>query len=277
MANIPLCVSFSKKALAKRAGARWDSLGKLWFCDNNLLTTPAYQGLKPFVPRMYRPDLEAPYICPWMVPQTLWGKNLRAILPKEQWDIVRRYAYAEAGMRCRVCGGCGQEWPVEADEAWEYDDDRLLHTLRGVIALWPDCHHIRHWGKSLIDGREEEVIAKMITVNGWTRRQVQGAADTAYADWERRSRQTWTSDYSWVTRKHGFAIGADAHTLAQAANSALVAKAARRASVDWYDNDGMSDPDIWLEAPTPFPDHSARNSQKKRSWIENMKRWFGAK
>jgi len=119
MSAIPLCVPFERKDEARRAGAWWQQDQRVWVCDPRRLATDAYVALRPFVPRMYRPEIAPPYIRPWMVPQTLWGKNLRALLPKEQWDIVRRHAYAATGNRCRVCGGRGPQWPVEADEAWE--------------------------------------------------------------------------------------------------------------------------------------------------------------
>lgn len=106
---------------------------------------------------------------------------------------------------------------------------------------------------------------------------MQSAADSAYADWERRSRLEWTSDYSWVTRKHGFAIGADAESLAQAANRDLVTQAAQRVPDDWYHDHGTSNIYIWLQADASFPQHSAESSHEKPSWIASMKRWFGTK
>lgn len=226
---VPLCVPFARKDEARRAGARWQSEEHAWVCDRALLSSDAYMQLRPFVPRMYRPELKPPYIRPWMVPQTLWGKNLRALLPKESWDLVRRQAYAQAGKRCRVCGGRGPRWPVEADEAWEYDDATLTQTLKGVIALCPDCHHVRHWGKSLVDGREEETLCHLMTINGWTLFQAEQAVDEAMTQWEERSRHEWKTDYSWVTRTHGFVPDESGTARAETANRELVAVARQRA------------------------------------------------
>lgn len=158
MKRIALCVPFARKDEARRAGARWDTAERVWTCDLAQLKTEAYERLRPFVPRMYRPELDPPFIRPWMVPQTAWGRNLRAVLVKEDWDVVRKAAYQASGYRCRVCGGKGEEWPVEADEGWHYDDALRLQTLKGVIALCPDCHKVRHWGKTLIDGHEAAAL-----------------------------------------------------------------------------------------------------------------------
>jgi hypothetical protein len=228
MSTIPLCVSYEKKDDAKRAGARWDNENRVWTCTLDQLNTDAYLKLKPFVPRMYRPDVKPPIIRPWMVPQSLWGKNLRAILPKEQWDIVRRHAYAQAGYRCRVCGEKGLQWPVEADEAWEYNDESLTHTLKGVIALCPSCHHVRHWGLTMINGFEAETTTHIMKINGWTSKQVNESVEVAFREWERRSGLQWTSDYSWVTRIHGIEIPADAESRAEDANKAILLEADSR-------------------------------------------------
>lgn len=105
--TIPLCVPFEHKSVAYKAGARWNKEEKLWECDHAILYTPAYEQLRPFVPLMYRPDRQPPLIRPMMIPQTSWGKNLRSVLTKENWDKVRKQVYASAGYRCRICGGKG--------------------------------------------------------------------------------------------------------------------------------------------------------------------------
>ena len=230
MTMIPLCVPFSRKEEARQAGARWHASERVWQCDHDVLVTSAYPALRAFVPRMFRPELSPPFIRPWMVPQTLWGRNLRALLTREQWDVVRRAAYEESGKRCIVCGGRGPEWPVEADEAWEYDDATNLQTLKSVIALCPPCHHVRHWGKSMVEGREDAALSHMMTVNGWSRHQAREAADAALAQWHDRSRRSWRSDYGWVTRRHGFEIDDAGIVRAEQANVEVVAIARHRAT-----------------------------------------------
>jgi hypothetical protein len=250
MHAIPLCVPFARKDEARRAGARWNKEGRVWTCDPALLATSSYARLRPFVPRMYRPDVVPPFIRPWMVPQTLWGKNLRALLPKEQWDVVRRHAYEAAGNRCRVCGGRGPQWPVEADEAWDYDDETRTQTLKGVIALCPDCHHIRHWGKTSVDGNEEEALQRLMMINGWSREVAEQAVEVAFEQWDRRSRHDWQSDYSWVTRVHGFQIDEGGMLRAEAANRDLVAEAISRVdALEWLTTPSTSIDEMLVGSP----------------------------
>lgn len=222
---VPLCVPFARRVEAKAAGAVWQVQERYWACDSSLLRTDAYSRLKPFVPRMYRPDLEGPALRPWLIPSPLWGKNLRAILSTEEWDRVRRHAYEESGRRCRACGGRGPRWPVEADEGFAYDDEGLTHTLMGVIGLCPTCHEVRHWGKTVMKGREQAALDQLMRVNGWSVETAAAAVDEAFERWSWRSEQTWTSDYSWVTRTHGIAIPANADARANAANLQIIGEA----------------------------------------------------
>lgn len=195
---IPLCVPFEQRAIAAQHGALFDRDQKCWLIGRDKIT-----GLEAFLPYRYRKDRSAPYIRPWMVPQSLWGHNLRALLAKEDWDRIRKETYARAGSRCRVCGGRGPKWPVEADEGWDYDDTRRIQTLKGVIALCPDCHAVRHWGKTLTEGRSEQALDWMVEINGWTRAQAGQCADDAMALWHRRSEHTdWQCDIAWAVRTY---------------------------------------------------------------------------
>lgn len=230
MSNIPLNVAYEKRGVARDAGARWNADERVWQCASDLLTGDRYQKLRAFVPRIFRPELKPPFIRPWMVPQPLWGKNLRALLDREQWDIVRRKAYGDAGYRCRMCGGKGDTWPVEADEAWHYDDYLNQQTLKGVIALCPACHSVRHWGKSMISGKEDAAYHHMMMLNGSTRSAAEVLVQAAFAEWEKRSKKTWSSEYSWITKTHGFAIEALGIKRAETANSELVSEARTRAT-----------------------------------------------
>lgn len=133
--------------------------------------------------------------------------------------------YDTAGRRCIICGGRGLDWPVEADEAWAYDEATNIQTLKGVVALCPPCHLVRHWGQAVISDRAEIALAQMVYVNRWTRQQAQAAGDAGFRRWEDRSRRQWQMDYSWVTRTHGFVVTALGLSRAEADNRALVEKA----------------------------------------------------
>src|SRR3972149_12027864 len=81
-----------------------------------------------------------------LVPGTTWFSNLRSILPKEDWDALRRPAYRLAGYRCEICGGRGDRYPVAAHEVWKYDVRKHIQRLIRLIALCPACHEVKHIG-----------------------------------------------------------------------------------------------------------------------------------
>jgi len=126
----------------------------------------------------------------------------------------------------------------------------LTQTLKGVVALCPDCHHVRHWGKTSVDGNEEQAFCHLMTINRWTRAQAEEAVELAFEQWERRSRLARTSDYSWVTRTHGFTPDEAGAARAEASNRKLVSSALRRA--------GAEDPLFWLERPSSPPEQHGR-------------------
>ena len=40
-----------------------------------------------------------------LIPKCTWGINVRTKLSKDQWDVIRKYVYREAGYVCEICGG----------------------------------------------------------------------------------------------------------------------------------------------------------------------------
>ena len=223
--TIPLCVPFDKRAEAKAAGAIWNLTEKVWESDTQTLSGDNYSSLSPFLPRMYRRPSKPFYIRPFMIPQSSWGKNLRAVLSVDDWKVVRYDAYAASGRRCIVCGGRGTEHPVEADEAWDYDDKLNVQVLKGVIALCPPCHLVRHWGNATITNRTEIAIEQMMRVNHWTRRQAEDAGEEGKRLWSKRSKREWSVDYSWVTRIYGFVISPEDLNRAQKENVRIIEEA----------------------------------------------------
>lgn len=218
---IVLCVPFSRRNEAQAGGAIFDGAEKCWKASRERL-----KALLPFVPYRYRPDRNPPYLRPWMVPQALWGRNLRALLAKEDWDRIRKDAYDRSGSRCRVCGGRGPKWPVEADEGWQYDDSTRIQTLKGVISLCPDCHAVRHWGKTMSSGRKSEALEWMCEVNGWTHAEAQKCADDAMEQWHDRSRyQDWQCDISWAIKTYGVRPIEEGDAIAHTRNQTFVKKA----------------------------------------------------
>lgn len=222
MSAIPLCVPSGHIASAKAAGAIWDGDKRLWYCSEYALRSSNYDNIKPFLPRRFRLDLDGPVISPLMVPQPLWGRNLRSVLTRKDWDTVRKAAYRKFDYRCMVCGEQGPDWPVGAVHEWEYDDDVKRSTLKDVIALCPGCNAIHHWGHTSVEGDAEAAFKRMMRLNRWTWSEAHQAIKSASNECDERSAHKWSIDYSWVVKEHGLTLKPDAEGAAEDANRQLL-------------------------------------------------------
>ncbi len=137
-----------------------------------------------------------------LVPANMWGANLRAILAKKVWDIVRRNVYAAAGHKCEICGETGKNGRVECHERWEFDDLHSVQKLVGLICLCPTCHQIKHIGRYLSIHEKPEalfpIVTKLAEVNGWNYDQIWEHIGSAMSQWEERSTREWKLDVTWL-------------------------------------------------------------------------------
>ena len=141
-----------------------------------------------------------------LVPRTCWFSNLRSELSQDEWDRLRRLVYERSGNRCEVCGGKGKAHPVECHEVWEYDDERLVQRLSGLIALCPACHEAKHMGYASTVGRAGQARAHLARVNGWSMDDVELYLEMQFEQWSRRSNHEWSLDLSWLRQ-----FGLDLH------------------------------------------------------------------
>lgn len=142
--------------------------------------------------------VEQPKLLVELVPQTSWGSNLRSRLPKAEWDRFRKEAYRLANHKCEICGGVGPRWPVEAHEVWEYDDETHIQKLVRIEAICPNCHGVRHFGRSQAVGNGEVALRHLMATNGWSVKQAVEHVNKAFRVWEERSGQEWTLDLTWL-------------------------------------------------------------------------------
>ena len=133
-----------------------------------------------------------------LVPKTCWYTNVRSNVPKRTWDILRRRAYRKAKRRCEICGGKGEKWPVECHEIWHYDDGNYVQRLKGLIALCPFCHEVKHIGLASLRGRGEIAIKHLAQVNGWSKSKAEKHVASASRLWQKRSKHEWTLNLSWL-------------------------------------------------------------------------------
>ena len=132
-----------------------------------------------------------------LVPDGCQGTNLRSVLPREQWDRLRRAAYRRAGNRCAICGAEGR---LEAPEVWEYDDERHIQRLADIIAVCPACHAVIHIGRTSLLGREAEAQEHFKKVNGATQSEYHKALGEANRIHAERSRHEWLTDISALAK-----------------------------------------------------------------------------
>lgn len=131
-----------------------------------------------------------------LVPGTCWYANLRNVLTPKVWDTLRQEVFAESGHRCALCGARGR---LHCHEVWNYDDASHVQTLRGFLALCPQCHSVKHIGLAGILASRggasfERVIAHFLRVNGCDRATFRQHYREAMETWRLRSRYEWTTD-----------------------------------------------------------------------------------
>lgn len=152
--------------------------------------------------------MDTPRLTIELVPASSWFDNVRSRVTKEKWDALRRLAYKAAGYRCEICGGRGEQWPVECHERWLYDDGALIQRLDGLIALCPSCHEVKHFGLAMKQGRFAFAQAHLENVNGWDRHTSNVYIMRAFEQWETRSKHDWRLDLFWLVER-GVAVAVD--------------------------------------------------------------------
>jgi hypothetical protein len=136
-----------------------------------------------------------------LIPKTSWGINARSLLSPGQWDSLRREAYKRAGYCCEICGGRGPDHPVECHEIWEFDDEKHIQKLVGLITLCPACHRVKHFGRATAIGVRDEATAHLRAINNWDERQAQDHINEAYEMWSARSGHNWIVQLDPVVEK----------------------------------------------------------------------------
>ncbi len=131
-----------------------------------------------------------------LVPSTSWCDNLKRYTIKEDWDKIRKSAYANYGHRCGICGVKGK---LNCHEIWEYDAKKHIQKLKGSIALCDMCHHAKHIGLSGILSLEgklnyEKAIKHFMKVNNCSRETFDEHRKRAFEEWRERSKHQWDID-----------------------------------------------------------------------------------
>lgn len=129
------------------------------------------------------------------IPEPLHGINLRILLTATEWKRLRDPIFEAAGHRCEICGGQGTRHPVEGDEVFSYNEETATAALRCIVAVCPQCHAVKHIGRTQQLGYEEAALDHLAIVNGWSAEQVSEHYEEAYTTWQRRSQIKWRMDF----------------------------------------------------------------------------------
>lgn len=143
------------------------------------------------------------------LPGSVWGSNLRAILPTSRWVALSRRTAERAGRVCEVCNqpsfyGEGTRNP-DCHEIWAFDvaASRAVQRLSGVIALCGACHETQHSGLAELNDRWESVIATLCRVNGWDRADAEADIERSRERYRELSSTEWDLDLTllkgWVS------------------------------------------------------------------------------
>lgn len=134
-----------------------------------------------------------------MVPDSCWYSNLRSILSPEQWNLVRRDAYARANGKCMICGAPSAK--LEAHERWSYDEENCVQKLETVVAVCRNCHEVIHIGRTSLLGNEKAASEHFMKVNGVSYAEYRKALGEANQAHIRRNKVAeWKLDISWLKR-----------------------------------------------------------------------------
>lgn len=150
-----------------------------------------------------------------LIPASMWGKNVRAIISRDNWAALRWSFGAtrqppsfleadiphpdyQAGIECHICGA--REDNLELHEQWEYDDENLVQKLTGMISICENCHLAIHMGCANKLGLADKAREHMAKVNNWSSSQVNAHVREAFERWMVRSDKEYKLDVSWLTQ-----------------------------------------------------------------------------
>ena len=126
------------------------------------------------------------------IPQSSWGVSLANLLPKEDWDKIRKKVLKGAGYRCEYCGAVDRT--LHCHEAWEfkYSEQRLVR-FDCVCEL---CHDSIHYFGTTQSYKNkpsyiEKVMKHIEEVNGITRKQLLAYIETRKQINRKRAKKTY--------------------------------------------------------------------------------------
>jgi hypothetical protein len=139
-----------------------------------------------------------------LIPKTTHFNNVRSILPKKEWDRLRKESYSKAKNKCEICGDTGTNQGyrhnLECHEVWEYRGDKQI--LVKLQSLCPLCHQVKHIGRARTKGKLKQLkehFMKINKVDGVTMERYIGAM---FQEHIQRSKIKWELNIRILTEKY---------------------------------------------------------------------------
>ena len=104
-----------------------------------------------------------------MIPNGLYGENVRKLLTPDMWEILRQDIFTQHNRKCVICTS---PFKLECHEVWEYnipDKNTLMgvQILKGFQTLCYWCHRVKHIGhtKRKSNGEYSQALNHLMMVN----------------------------------------------------------------------------------------------------------------
>lgn len=136
-----------------------------------------------------------------LVPNSSYFQNLRKFVSASTWKKLSTETAAKAKNKCEICGGKGTRWAVECHEIWSYNDTNHIQKLKGLIALCPSCHGVKHIGLKFKQGFGEQAVEHLAKVNEWFMDRAKDYLKATLAVYKERSKHKWTLDLGWAIKR----------------------------------------------------------------------------
>lgn len=138
-----------------------------------------------------------------LVPSSTWYVNLRTAFKSSAWSKIRKQVVARAKGRCEICNQKASR--LECHEKWNYDTDKREQKLIDILALCCKCHHIKHFGRSLVNHEKEKInidglVDHFMKVNNCSYAEFEKHVEDAFKEFHIRSREEWTVEISEVEK-----------------------------------------------------------------------------
>ena len=121
-----------------------------------------------------------------LIPANTWYCNLRKVLPKAEWDILRKKAYKQSGHHCQICSKTNIQ--LQAHEAWTFEYEKAHQRLEGILALCKWCHHCQHLGLANILIQKKSPDKKKLVIH-WCK--TNGSSEEEFAKHEVLAFHLW--------------------------------------------------------------------------------------